>query len=130
MALYTVLTPDQIAGALRSFGLPSPDRVRAEPKGSVNTNYHVWAGGQRWFLRLNEGKTEADVLFEAEVQRYLHEARFPVARLVPATDGRPYVPVAGKPAMLFSYAPGDEIDRIAAGPARCWRVGEELGRLH
>ncbi len=130
MALYTVLTPDQLADALRRFGLPAPDRVQPEPKGSVNTNYHVWAGGARYFLRLNEGKTEADVRFEAEVQRYLHEARFPVARLLPAADGRPYVAVAGKPALLFTYAPGEELGREAADPDRCRRVGEQLGRLH
>jgi len=130
VALYTVLTPEQIAEALRRFGLPAPDRVLPEPKGSVNTNFHVWAGGTRYFLRLSEGKTEADVLFEAEVQRYLHGARFPVAALLPAVDGRPYVPVAGKPALLFAYAPGEEISREAADPRRCQRVGEQLGHLH
>jgi homoserine kinase type II len=130
VALYTVLTPDQIAEALRRFGLPAPERVQPEPKGSVNTNYHVWAGGGRYFLRLNEGKTEADVRFEAEVHAYLHAARFPVAHLLPAADGRPFVPVAGKPAVLFSYAAGEEITRESADPRRCLRVGEQLGRLH
>jgi homoserine kinase type II len=130
MALYTVLTSDEIAGVVRRFGLPAPDRVKPEPKGSVNTNYHLWAGGERYFLRLNEGKTDADVLFEAEVQRYLFDARFPVPRLHVSDDGRPFVPFAGKQAMLFSYAPGEEIARDAAGPERCRRVGEQLGRLH
>jgi homoserine kinase type II len=130
MALYTVLTPDEIAAAARAFGLPAPERVKPEPKGSVNTNYHLWAGGDRYFLRLNEGKTDADVAFEAEVQRYLFEARFPVPHLFFAADGRPFVPVAGKQAMLFAYAPGEEISRDAALPERCRRVGEQLGRLH
>ncbi|WP_242395958.1 homoserine kinase [Anaeromyxobacter oryzisoli] len=130
MALYTVLNPEEIAALVRCFGLPAPDRVKPEPKGSVNTNYHLWAGGERYFLRLNEGKTDADVLFEAEVQRYLFEARFPVPRLNVAADGRPFVPFAGKQAMLFSFAPGEEIARDAAGPARCQRLGEQLGRLH
>src|SRR5512133_403165 len=130
MALYTVLTPDEIAAAVRPFGIPAPERVKPEPKGSVNTNYHLWAGGERYFLRLNEGKSEADVRFEAEVQRYLFEARFPVPHLFFAEDGRPFVPVAGKQAMLFAYAPGEEIAREGAGPERCRRVGEQLGRLH
>jgi homoserine kinase type II len=130
MALYTVLSPDEIAAAVRRFGLATPNRVKPEPKGSVNTNYHLWAGGERYFLRLNEGKTEADVLFEAEVQRYLFDAHFPVPHVHLADDGRPFVIVAGKQAMLFSYAPGEEISRDAAGPARCRRVGEQLGRLH
>jgi homoserine kinase type II len=130
MALYTVLSPEEIAAVVRRFGLPSPERVKPEPKGSVNTNYHLWAGGERYFLRLNEGKTDADVLFEAEVQRYLFEAHFPVPHLHFADDGRPFVPLAGKQAMIFSYAPGEEISRERAGPERCRRVGEQLGRIH
>jgi homoserine kinase type II len=130
MALYTVLSPEEIALVVRRFGLPSPERVKPEPKGSVNTNYHVWSGGERYFLRLNEGKTESDVLFEAEVQRFLFEARFPVPHVHFADDGRPFVPVLGKQAMLFSYAPGEEISREAAGPQRCRRIGEQLARLH
>lgn len=130
MALYTVLSPDQIAAALERFGLPAPSQLKPEPKGSVNTNYHVWSDGHRWFLRLNEGKTEADVLFEAEVQRYLHAARFPVPELRLAVDGRPWVELAGKQAMLFAYAPGEELAGAAVGPERCRRLGEQLGRLH
>ncbi len=130
MALYTPLTPEQIAGALRRFGLPAPDRVLPEPKGSVNTNYHLWAGGKRWFLRLNEGKTVDDVLFEAEVLRFLAGAGFPGAPLVLAADGSPQVEVAQRPAMLFAYAPGEELERNDVTPERCRLVGAELGRLH
>lgn len=130
MALYTDLTPDELAAAVRPFGLPAPERVRPERKGAVNTNFHLWAGGERFFLRINEGKTERDVAFEAEVQRYLGEARFPVPHLHLADDGRPFVPVAGKLAMLFGYAPGEEIAPEDAGPQRCRRLGEQLGRLH
>lgn len=130
MALYTNLTAEQLATALEGFGLPPPERVQPEPRGAVNTNLHVWAGGERWFLRVAEGKTDADVLYEAEVQRYLGEARFPVPRLVAARDGRPFVPVAGRQAMLFAYAPGEEVARDAVDDLRCRRVGEQLGRLH
>jgi homoserine kinase type II len=130
MALYTVLTPEQLAGVARAFGLPAPERARPEPKGSVNTNYHLWAGGERYFLRLNEGKSDADVRFEAEVQRFLFEARFPVPHLFFAADGQPFVEIEGKQAMLFAYAPGEEIERAQAVAERCRRVGEQLGRLH
>src|SRR5512138_4036079 len=96
MAVYTVLSPDALAAALACFGLPPPDRVVPEPKGYVNTNHHVWAGGERWFLRVAEGKTEADVRFEAEVHAFLGEARFPAPRLVPAADGRPFARSGGR----------------------------------
>ena len=130
MALYTVLSDEEIAAALRAFGVPAPERVRPEPRGGVNTNYHVWAGGRRFFLRVNEGKAEADVLFEAEVLRFLEAARYPVAPLLPAADGRPFVSVAGRPAMLFAYAAGEEVLPDGVTPERCRRIGEQLARLH
>jgi len=130
MAVYTALEPQQLADALAAFGLPPPSQVRPEPKGAVNTGYHVWSGGHRLFLRVNEGKSEADARFEAEAQQYLHAARFPVPELRTTLDGRAWVEVAGKPAMLFAYAPGEELAQGDVTPERCRRVGEQMGRLH
>jgi len=130
MALYTELSPAEIAGAVAAFGLPAPTELRPEPRGTVNTNHHVWAGGERWFFRLNEGKTEEDAAFEVEVHRYLEEAHYPIPRLVLTPSGEGWVPLRGKPAMLFAYAPGEEIAIAEAEPDRCRRVGEQLGRLH
>src|SRR5512144_651374 len=130
MAVYTALDNDQIAAVLERYGLPPPAQVRPEPRGAVNTGYHVWSGGHRFFLRVNEGKSEADAGFEAEAQQYLHGARFPVPELRSAADGRAWVEVAGKPAMLFAYAPGEELAPGAITPEHCRRVGEQLGRLH
>ncbi len=130
MALYTLLSHEQIADVLRRYGLPAPERTLPEPKGSVNTNYHLWSAGRRWFLRLNEGKTPGDVAFEAEVLRFLAEHGFPGAPLVLAADGAAFVEVEGKPAMLFAYAEGEELERADVTPERCRRIGEQLGRLH
>ncbi len=130
MAVYTDLQPQQLADALEAFGLPAPSQVRPEPKGAVNTGYHVWSGGRRFFLRVNEGKSEVDARFEAEVQQYLHAARFPVPELLSTRDGRGWVLVAGKPAMLFAYAPGEELAPREVTPEHCRRVGEQMGRLH
>jgi homoserine kinase type II len=130
MAVYTVLSDAEIADALAEFGLPPPDRVVPEPKGYVNTNHHVWAGGARWFLRVAEGKTEADVRFEGEVHAFLAGARFPVPRLVPAADGRPFATSGGRIVMLFAYAPGEELAPGAVTPERCRAVGDRLARLH
>jgi homoserine kinase type II len=130
MALYTQLTDQELAGALGAYGLPPPERAMPEPKGSVNTNYHLWSGGKRWFLRLNEGKSAADVAFEAQVLRFLEAETFPSARLVPARDGAPWVEVHGKPAMLFAFVAGDELERQDVTPAHCRALGAQLGRLH
>ena len=130
MAVYTVLSPAEIADALARFGLPPPDRVVPEPKGYVNTNHHVWARGERWFLRVAEGKTEAELRFEGEVHAFLAQARFPAARLVTAEDGRPFAVSGGRLVMLFAYAPGEELAEDAVTPERCRAVGDRLARLH
>ncbi len=130
MAEYTLLEPSEIAAALARYGLPAPSSARPEPRGAVNTGWHVWSGGHRYFLRVNEGKGEADVRFEAEVHRYLGQARFPAPEVRIAADGRPFTEVAGKPALLFAYAPGEELAPAAITPERCRRLGEQLGRLH
>jgi homoserine kinase type II len=130
MALYTPLSSEQLAGALRRYGLPPPERVLPEPKGSVNTNYHLWSGGKRWFLRLGEGKTIEDVTFEAEVLRFLAREGFPAAPLVLAAGGAAQTEVAGRPAMLFAFAEGEELERADVTPERCRTIGEHVGRLH
>ncbi len=130
MALYTPLSDQQLADVLRRYGLPPPERTLPEPKGSVNTNYHLWSGGKRWFLRLNEGKTAEDVAFEADVLRFLAREGFPAAPLVLASGGAAQIEVAGRPAMLFAFAEGQELERTDVTPERCRRIGAELGRLH
>jgi homoserine kinase type II len=130
MAVYTPLTPEQLHLVARGFGLDAVDRAVAEPKGSVNTNYHLWSGSRRYFLRVNEGKTDAEVEFEARVLGHLEARRFPAVRLVPAAGGRSHVVVAGKQAMLFAFAPGEELERSEVTALQCRRAGEAMGRLH
>jgi homoserine kinase type II len=130
MGIKTVLDETTLASALRAFGLPPPDRVRPEPKGGVNTGYHVWAGGRRFYLRLSEGKSDADVDFELAVLGHLAEGRFPVPTVERAPDGRAALPVAGRPAVLFHYAAGEELSAEAVTAGRCRRIGELLARLH
>jgi homoserine kinase type II len=130
MAVYTPLSTQDLADVAARFGLSPPERSLGEPKGSVNTNYHLWSGGERYFLRLNEGKSDADVEFEASALRYLEEAHFPAARLLLTTDGRPFVTLHERQAQLYRYSPGEELARDEVTPAHCRRLGEQLGRLH
>jgi len=130
MAEYTLLDAEQLAAALSRFGLPPPTQSRPEPRGAINTGYHVWSGGHRFFLRVNEASAEADLRFEAEVHHYLHAARYPVPELVLAADGRSWAEVSGKPASLFAYAPGEGLAPGDVTADRCHRLGEEMARLH
>jgi homoserine kinase type II len=130
MAVYTELAGEEIALALAAYGLPPPDRVVPEPKGYVNTNHHVWSGGRRLFLRLAEASSDEDVAFEAQVHAFLEEARFPAPRLLRTSSGGPAVRVRGRNALLFAWAPGEELSPGEVGAEHCLRMGGELARLH
>ena len=129
MAHYTSLSVAQIADVLGAMAC-RPRSARSGAEGERQHRYHVWSGGRRWFLRVNEGKTPEDVAFEAEVLRFLAREGFPVAPLVLAEDGTAQIEVAGRPAMLFAYAPGEELERADVTALHCQRIGAELGRLH
>lgn len=129
MALYTPLSPEELLSVVLRFGLPPPERFVPEPKGSVNTSYHVWTAGRRWFLRLNEGKSDADVDFEASVLRFLEAAGYPAARLLLTPDGSSHVRVRDRQAMVFAYVPGEQLAREAVGFGHVRKVGEQLGQL-
>ena len=68
MAHYTDLPPAALAEACARFGLPPPERVQPEPRGRVNTSYHLWIGGERWFLRLAEASDEAAARLFTSIQ--------------------------------------------------------------
>jgi homoserine kinase type II len=130
MAIYTPLTTDQLVSIARAFGLGPFEKAIAEPKGGTSTNYHLWAGGERCFLRMSRGKSDAELVFEANVLRFLEEARFPAVRLKLTQDGNCFASIAGGQATLFAYSPGEEVKRAALEPSHCRRIGELLGRLH
>lgn len=130
MAVYTQLAPGDVEAIARAFGLPPGARARPEPKGSINSNYHLEAGAERFFLRVNEGKPFADVEWEAKVCDFLGGARFPVPRVIRTPGGRPFAEHGGKAVSLFEHVSGEELGREAVTPAHCGRIGEQLGRLH
>ena len=88
------------------------------------------ASGRVWFLRLNEGKREADVAGEVALVDRLRAHGLPTPEIVRATDGRAIVPAAGRPATLFPWIDGREAQPNAKDPATVALVGAALGRLH
>ena len=87
MARYTDLTSDELAAVVRPFGLPAPDRVRPELKGPRPTRtFTSGPGGSASSCASTRGRPSTTSRFEAEVQRYLHDAHFP--RAAPSRRGR------------------------------------------
>ncbi len=124
MALMTALDRAKAAAIFAAYGLELESLTALPDKGTVNSNFRCRASGQSWFLRINEGKTEAHVEREAVLVGRLRAAGFPTPEIVARVADAP-VSVAGKPVTLFPWLEGRE---ARAGEVKV--AGEGLGRLH
>jgi homoserine kinase type II len=130
-------TPLDLATAtalLARFGLAAPRALAPLPGGAVNSNYRVEIPTGPLFLRINEGKSDAEVAFEHRLIAHLVARGFPTPRGLPATDGAPFVRLpgarAGAQVSVFAWSPGRILPRgeVTADHAR--QVGDALARLH
>lgn len=130
MAVITELSEGDAAALARAFDLGEVRALRAIPAGTINSNYALTTSRGAYFLRINEGKDEADVRWEAELLRELAGAGVPVAAPHRASSGEAWAPVRGKLASLFSWLEGEHRarDEVSAMDARA--VGRALAELH
>jgi homoserine kinase type II len=89
MADLTRLDDGDVRALAAAFRLGEVSGWGGIPVGTINSNYWVEAGGRRWFLRVNEGKRQADVEWEAALLIGLAAAGVPTPPPVAAEGGAP-----------------------------------------
>jgi homoserine kinase type II len=131
--MKTSLSLEELQAALRPFAL-RPRRVRPFEKGTINSNFRADTDGGTVFVRVNEGKREADVRYEGELLWHLGARRFPTPQPLRTERGEPFVvaDVAGRPRFLtvFPWTPGAELDEAQLTPERAGHLGATLAALH
>ncbi len=130
MALRTRLDEDEARTLLDAYGLALESIEPLPAHGTVNSNFRVRASGRVWFLRLNEGKRDADVAAEVALVDRLRAHGLPTPEIVRARDGRAITVAAGRPATLFPWLEAREAQPDPKEPATVALVGMALGRLH
>lgn len=130
MARLTRLDDDDLRALADAFALGAVSAWGEVPAGTINSNYWLEAGGRRWFLRVNEGKSEADVRYEAGLVAELAARGVVTPRPVMAADGQPLVARRERWISLFPWVAGSQraLGEVSAGDARA--VGAALARLH
>jgi homoserine kinase type II len=131
VALFTRLGQDELADIAHAFTLGEVRRVEAIAAGTINSNFAIDTAQGAWFVRVNEGKSETDVAWEAQLVAALAAGGVATPAPVIARDGRPYAPLrGGKFVSVFPWcaghhlAPGEVTAELAAA------FGAELARLH
>ena len=131
MARLTRLDDQDIGCLAAAFALGAVTGWGEVPAGTINSNHWVEAGGRRWFLRVNEGKSEADVRYEAELVAELAARGVATPRPLPAAGGgEPLVLHQGRWVSVFPWVAGSQRELGEVRPADARAVGAALARLH
>jgi homoserine kinase type II len=133
VATFTALDATQLAQLADTFGLGALRGTRSIAAGTINSNFELEAERGRFFLRVNEGKAEADVAWESRLVTALADAGVVTPAPLPARDGRPYAALAGTPPKWVSVFPWREGHHLAADaitPALAHSFGGALAALH
>lgn len=132
MGLFTRLSTPDVAAIAAAYGLGRAAALEVEgiPYGTINSNYRARADGRTYFLRVNEGKTEAEVEHEATLVAHLaaRGVRTPVP--LPTVAGPRWAKLSCGLVSIFPWMPGAPRDDAHVTPADVRGLGALLGRLH
>ena len=128
MAVFTVVTQDQIGSWLAGYDVGHVRSAEGIPQGVENTNYFVDTDGGAYVLTLIERIPVQDVPFYLRLMKHLAVRGIPCPEPVTDLQGRLWSPLGGKPATLVTRLRGTQVAQPSA--ADCATVGALLARMH
>lgn len=138
MGVFTRLGPAELGEVAQAFSLGVVQSFDPIAAGTINSNYSLETSRGRWFVRVNEGKAEVDVAWEARLVEALAAGGVATPAPMCALDGRSYAPLANtrKWVSVFPWRGGrhlaadevthDHAAELGAALAQLHRVGLEL----
>ena len=130
MATFTVLGEDELGAIARAFALGPVRAVQPIAAGTINSNFDVTTERGRFFVRVNEGKSEPDVAWEARLVSALATAGVPTPAPLVAAGGRPYAPLGDKWVSAFPWRDGRHLAPADVTPSHAEALGAALAQIH
>ncbi|HEY4179114.1 MAG TPA: homoserine kinase [Kofleriaceae bacterium] len=132
MGVFTQLGRSELCEVVESFDLGELIGFQAIEAGTINSNFRLDTERGRYFLRVNEGKAEVDVAWEARLVAALASGGVRTPPPVLARDERPYAPLAHtrKWLSVFPWRPGKHLAPSAVTAGYADELGAQLARLH
>jgi homoserine kinase type II len=132
VGVFTQLGRAELCEVADAFDLGEMIGFQSIAAGTINTNIRIDTAKGRYFVRVNEGKAEVDVAWEARLVASLADGGVATPPPVLARDGRPYAPLAHtrKWVSVFPWrkgvhlAPNDVTVELAS------ELGSKLAKLH
>jgi homoserine kinase type II len=133
VGVFTQLGRAELAEVAAAFALGTVERHATIAAGTINSNFSVETDRGRFFVRVNEGKAEVDVAWEARLVQALAAGGVVTPPPVLARDGRPYAPLANETGQWVSVFPWREGPHLAPQEVtaeRAAQLGAALAHLH
>jgi homoserine kinase type II len=125
---FTTLGQAELVAVSDAFGLGAVRSFKPIAAGTINSNFELVTDGGQYFVRVNEGKAETDVAWEARLVTALAAAGVITPSPLVATDGRPFTPLVGKWVSVFPWRDGHHVMSIT--PHIATTFGAALAKLH
>jgi len=130
MAIYTSLNKRETLRILEEFGLGDFVSYSGIRNGSVNTHYLVETKRGRFFIKIDEIKSEVEVKQELELLFYLKRQGCPCPQPIKSKKGKYYHEFHGKYLSVSRYMEGVEVPAEALTSSQLETLGHTLADLH
>jgi homoserine kinase type II len=130
MAIYTSLTKREAGRISDEFALGDIVSFSGIRNGSVNTHYLLETKKGRFFVRIDEVKSELEVKQELELLLYLKRQGCPCPQPLKSKKGKHYYEFHGKYLSISRYLDGIEFPLEALTSAHLEAMGHSLANLH
>jgi homoserine kinase type II len=136
VGVFTALGDAELAAIADDFGLGAVVSWRPIAAGTINSNFELVTTTARTFVRVNEGKAEVDVAWEARLVGALAASGVNTPPPLVARDSRPYARLptslggVAKWVSAFSWRAGVHLAPGDVDATQAARLGAELAKLH
>jgi len=130
MAIYTPLTKRETGRIVEEFGLGDLLSYTGIRNGSVNTHYLLETKRGRFFVKIDEVKSEVEVKQELELLLYLKRQGFQCLQPLKSKKGKYYQEFHSKYLSVSRYLDGVDLPLAALTPPHLEALGRALADLH
>ncbi|MFQ5850720.1 MAG: homoserine kinase [Candidatus Binatia bacterium] len=130
MAVYTNLNKRECSRIADEFGLGELVSYTGVRNGSVNTHYFLETKKGRFFVRIDEVKSELETKQEVDLLQFLRRNGFPCLQPIRSKKGKYYHELHGKYLSVSRYVNGAERPVDALTPSHLEALGHALADLH
>lgn len=125
-----LLSDAEVAAIAAAFGLGDVFAWQPIAAGTINSNFSLTCARGRFFIRINEGKSAADVAYEMALLEALADRGVPLVRALTTADGASFLAHGDHLVSAFPWAEGSHRERHEVTADDAAQVGGALASLH